>query len=129
MTAHWLFAAVAVAVLAGCAHTELGREKEGCCGLTGAQWHDYEKAAVSMMQSGPVLKFNGEVMPRERLVLAPNREPSGYTDSPDGVAPPNKVTIQVPLTVSYPFDVTHVIVEFQHPSKKITRIYATKVMF
>ena len=120
---------VVAACLVGCVNMAGPRPSDGCCGLTKAQWENYRSLAVSAMQSQAVQGYDGKVVPRERLLPDDNPKLSGSTDSPDGKTPPKTVTIQIRLQPTYPFDLTHVVVEFSHPSQQIMLIYATEIMY
>lgn len=115
-------------ITAGCANLRSTSDTtEDCCGLTGAEWQSYKARAADAVVSPAAWKSVGlrkptGVEPTSRSNLF------GTTDSPDGIQPPKDVEIHVPIGDSVKGS-NVVIVEFNHPSGKITRMYATDVAY
>lgn len=105
-----------------------GRNAEkDCCGLTAAQWKAYNGAASNAVMNASEWKRLSSKRPSELRISTRGRF-DGSTNSKDGKTPPTVVTINVPVTTETDH-VSHVVVEFQHPSRKIVKMYATNIKY
>ena len=114
------------AIAAGCANLRSTSSKTDACGLTRAQWQSYwARAAGAVVNPAAWAKVGSRkptgVEPTSRSNLF------GTTDSPDG-QPPTHVEVYVPIGDSVKGS-NSVIVEFNHPSGKITKMWAAGVYY
>jgi hypothetical protein len=103
------------------------KHKDGCCGLSQAQWDSYYAAAAKSATNATVWAEHKTAMPKEAKVDT-HRKPWGTTNSPDSIKPPTKVTIYVPI-IRTQDGFTEIVVEFTHAAGTIQKIHATQIVF
>ncbi len=115
------------AILAGCANqVRLAAYKGDVGGLTKAQWQEYDEKAADAVADPVAWRRVGAHMPPGVQVVASRSHLAASSNSPDGVQPPTKVTVGVPI--KFLTDNSNaVMVEFDHPGGKITAMHATGI--
>jgi hypothetical protein len=116
------------AVVLGCAN--MTAKQTSCCGLSKAQWHQYDERAANAVLSPAAWGRVGAKKPKA-VQPASRTDLFGTTNSPDGIRPPTHVEIHVPIVRmgNTLRDPNVVVVEFSHPDGKITGIHADAVIY
>ena len=123
-----LFTLILAAFVVGCANQHwMTAKQNGCCGLSKAQWNQYDERAADAVLS-PVAWARVDAKKPRRVQPTSRTDLFGTTNSPDGVLPPTKVSVHVPIGNSVK-GCSHVVVEFSHPDGKIKAMRASYIYY
>lgn len=115
---------VAVTLVGCVSQAPVAGRKGDLGGLTKAQWQEYDNQAAAAVANPAAWRSVGARRPKG--VRVSSRSPLFTTsNSSDGVQPPTKVTVGVPIQ-SLPDNSNAVVVEFAHPGGKIAAMAATQ---
>jgi hypothetical protein len=105
-------------------------KNEDCCGLTRAQWAEYRRWAGEAVVSPAAWRRVG-AKKLSGIELTATSNLFGATNSPDGVQPPTRVEVHVPIVRmgNSLNDRNVVVVEFSHPDGTIKAIHADAIIY